>query len=120
MTRATNSVSSRKRRKKVLKAAKGYYGARSRSYRVANNAVERALSFSYRDRKVRKRDFRKLWILRINAGVRQYDLSYSRFMFAVKKLNIDIDRKILAELAANEPEIFGNIVKKAKEYLGTV
>lgn len=117
MTRARNGVPRRQRRKKILKAAKGFVNARSRAFKIANMAVERSLAYAYRDRKVRKRDFRRLWITRINAGVRQFDLSYSRFIYALKQLDIDLDRKILAELAVSNPTAFENIVKKAKEYL---
>ncbi|MCD6353036.1 MAG: 50S ribosomal protein L20 [Proteobacteria bacterium] len=114
MPRATNNVQSRRRRKKVLKLAKGYRGARSKLYRTATEAVDRALKYAYRDRKVKKREFRKLWISRINAAVRINDLSYSKFMMGLKKANVMLDRKILADLAVRDPKIFSQIVVVAK------
>jgi len=98
----------------VLKAAKGYYGRRKNNYTVAKNAVDKALQYSYRDRKVRKREFRKLWIQRINAAARLHDMSYAQFMGAVKKAGIDLNRKVLADLAMNNPEAFAEVVKKVK------
>jgi len=114
MPRATNNVQSRKRRKKVLKLAKGYRGARSKLYRTATEAVDRALKYAYRDRKVKKREFRKLWISRINAAVRIDNFSYSRFIMGLKKANVMLDRKILADLAVNDPKSFSQIVAVAK------
>lgn len=115
MPRATNSVASRKRRKKILKMAKGYYGARKNVYTVAKNAVEKAMLYSYVGRKQKKRNFRKLWIARINAGVRQYDLSYSKFMGMLHKKDIQLNRKVLADLAMNHPEAFKAVVDEVKK-----
>ncbi len=117
MPRVKRSVASRARRKKVLKAAKGYYGARSRTFKVAKQAVIRAGQYAYRDRRQRKRQFRALWIIRINAGAREHDLSYSRFIAGLKKAAIDIDRKVLADLAMNEKETFGALAEQAKAAL---
>ena len=114
MPRSVNSVASRARRKRVLKSAKGYWGRRSNVWTVAKNAVEKGLAYSYRDRKVKKRDFRKLWIQRINAGARLEGMSYSEFMGKIKKANIDLNRKVLADLAMNHPDAFKAIVKKLK------
>ena len=115
MPRSINSVASKARRKKILKKAKGFFGRRKNVYTVAKNAVEKALSYSYRDRKVKKRNFRALWIQRINAGAREHGMSYSQFMGLIKKSNIDLNRKVLADLAMNEPEVFKSIVEKIKE-----
>ena len=104
----------RNRHKKILKYAKGFKGARSRIFKVANCAVMKALKYAYRDRRTRKRNMRRLWIVRINAAVRNYGISYSRFINACKKANIIINRKMLADLAVNEPEAFGIVVEKAK------
>ena len=114
MPRSVNSVASRKRRKKILKAAKGYFGRRKNVYTVAKNAVEKAMTYAYRDRKNNKRNFRSLWIVRINAGARQYGMSYSQFMGKVKANNIELNRKVLADLAMNNPEAFKAIVEKVK------
>jgi len=114
MPRSVNSVASRKRRKKILKAAKGYFGRRKNVYTVAKNAVEKAMSYAYRDRKNNKRNFRSLWIQRINAGARAHGMSYSQFMGKIKSNNIDLNRKVLADLAMNNPEAFKAIVKKIK------
>jgi len=114
MPRSVNSVASRKRRKKILKAAKGYFGRRKNVYTVAKNAVEKAMTYAYRDRKNNKRNFRALWIMRINAGARQYGMSYSQFMGKVKANNIDLNRKVLADLAMNNPEAFKAIVDTVK------
>lgn len=100
----------RKRHKKILKLAKGFIGARSRIFKVANQAVMKALKYAYRDRRVVKRNMRALWIVRINAAVREYGISYSRFMNLLKKADIQVNRKMLAELAVNEPEAFKVIV----------
>jgi len=114
MPRSVNAVASRRRRKKILKAAKGYFGARKNVYTVAKNAVEKAWQYAYRDRKNKKREFRKLWIVRINAAARTHGMSYSKFMHALKQNNIDLNRKVLADLAMNEPEVFETIVNKVK------
>ena len=114
MPRSVNSVASRKRRKKILKAAKGYFGRRKNVYTVAKNAVEKAMTYAYRDRKNNKRNFRALWIQRINAGARQYGMSYSQFMGKVKANNIELNRKVLADLAMNNPEAFKAIVDQVK------
>ncbi|CAL2086427.1 50S ribosomal protein L20 [Tenacibaculum dicentrarchi] len=114
MPRSVNSVASRRRRKKILKAAKGYFGRRKNVYTVAKNAVEKAMSYAYRDRKNNKRNFRALWIQRINAGARQFGMSYSQFMGKVKANNIELNRKVLADLAMNNPEAFKAIVEKVK------
>lgn len=114
MPRSVNHVASRKRRKKILKSAKGYFGARSNVYTVAKNAVEKAMSYSYRDRRNKKREFRRLWIARINAGVRQYGMSYSTFMHAISEKGIEINRKTLADLAMNHPDAFKAIVDQVK------
>ncbi len=109
--------SSRKRKKKILKLAKGYRGMRHTSYRRAKEAVMRALYYEYRDRRQRKREFRRLWIARINAAVRPYGLSYSRFINGLAKAGIELDRKILADMAVRDPEGFSKIVEKVKESL---
>jgi len=114
MPRSVNSVASRKRRKKILKAAKGYFGRRKNVYTVAKNAVEKAMTYAYRDRKNNKRNFRSLWIQRINAGARQHGMSYSQFMGKVKANNIELNRKVLADLAMNNPKAFKAIVDKVK------
>ena len=113
MPRSVNAVASKLRRKKILKAAKGYWGRRKNVYSVARNAVEKGLLYAYRDRKNKKRMFRRLWIQRINAGTREYGMSYSQFMGKLKKANIDIDRKVLADLAMNNPEAFKAVVDLA-------
>ena len=113
MPRSRNNVASRRRRKKILNQAKGYWGARSKVYTIAKNAVEKALQYQYRDRKVRKREFRKLWIARINAAARQNGTTYSRLMGAMKQNNIEINRKVLADLAVRDPEGFSQIVQTA-------
>ncbi len=115
MPRVRKAVKSRERRKKILSAAKGYRGGRGTLIRTAMETVDRALKFAYRDRKVRKREFRSLWIMRINAAARLHDLSYSKFMNGLKKANITLDRKALAHLAATSPEAFGELAKIAKE-----
>jgi large subunit ribosomal protein L20 len=114
MPRSVNSVASRARRKKVMKQAKGYFGRRKNVWTVAKNAVEKAMSYSYRDRRTKKRNFRSLWITRINAGARQHGMSYSQFMGKVKANNIELNRKVLADLAMNHPKAFEAIVKKVK------
>lgn len=115
MPRARNNVQSRRRRKKIIKLAKGYRGARSKLYRSAREAVDRALKYAYRDRKVKKRAFRKLWIARINAAARAHDLSYSRFIRGLKQANVALDRRILADLAVHDPHIFSRIAALANE-----
>ena len=115
MSRSVNSVAAKARRKKILKQAKGYFGRRKNVFTVAKNAVEKALCYAYRDRKVNKRNFRSLWIQRINAGVREYGLSYSEFMGLLKKKEIKINRKVLADLAMNHKEIFKGIVEEVKK-----
>ncbi|HAA34192.1 MAG TPA: 50S ribosomal protein L20 [Firmicutes bacterium] len=114
MPRVKNSVKTRKRRKKVLKLAKGYFGSKSKLFRVANQQVLKSLSYAYRDRKARKREFRKLWITRINAAARNNGLSYSRFMDGLKKAGVEINRKMLADLAVNDPAAFSTLVKVAQ------
>ena len=114
MPRSVNHVASRARRKKVLKLAKGYFGRRKNVWTVAKNAVEKALSYAYRDRKQKKRNFRALWIMRINAGARLHGMSYSQFMGKLKANNIELNRKVLADLAMNHPAAFAAIVNKIK------
>jgi len=114
MPKSSNSVASRQRRKKILKLAKGYFGRRKNVWTVAKNAVEKGLTYAYRDRKNKKRTFRALWITRINAGARTHGLSYSELMGKLKQNNIDINRKVLADLAMNNPEAFTEIVNKVK------
>ncbi len=115
MPRVKRGVRAHARHKKVLKMAKGYRGGRRRLYRSAREGVDRALCFAYRDRKVRKRDFRNLWIVRINAAVRPYGLSYSRFINCLSKANIKLDRKILADLAVYAPADFARLVEVAQK-----
>ncbi|WP_185861422.1 50S ribosomal protein L20 [Blattabacterium cuenoti] len=110
MPRSTNSVSSRRKRKKILKLAKGFYGSRSKIYTVAKNAVEKSLSYAFSGRKKKKRDFRSLWIQRINAGVRQYGKSYSEFMSKLSEKKIKINRKILSFISMNDPNTFKKII----------
>lgn len=117
MARVKGGYVTRQRRKKVLKLAKGYYGAKHRLFRTANEQVMRSLRYAYRDRRQRKRDFRKLWITRINAAARLNGLSYSRLMHGLKTAGIDINRKMLADLAVNDEEAFANLAEKAKESL---
>lgn len=114
MPRVKGGPKTRKRRKKVLKMAKGYVGGRSRLFRTAVDAVHRALAYAYRDRRRRKRDFRRLWITRINAAARIHGISYSRLMDSLKKAHIELDRKVLADLAVNDPSSFSKIVEMAK------
>lgn len=115
--RVKKGVASRKRRKRILKQAKGYWGRRKSNLRRAKETLLRALAYSYRDRRTRKRDFRNLWITRINAAVRPFGLSYSKFMGALNKAGVEIDRKNLAEMAVNEPESFKAVVETAKANL---
>lgn len=114
MPRAKNAVASRARRKKVLKLAKGYFGSRKNVWTVAKNSVEKALCYAYIGRKQKKRNFRSLWIARINAGVRPYGLSYSEFMGKVHKSGVELNRKVLADLAMNHPDAFKAVVDKVK------
>ena len=114
MPRSVNAVASRARRKRVLKLAKGYYGRRKNVWTVAKNAVEKGLVYAYRDRRQKKRNFRALLIQRINAGARLHGLSYSKFMGAIHKAGIELNRKVLADLAMNNPEAFKAIVEKVK------
>lgn len=114
MARVKRGVIARARHKKVLKQAKGYYGARSRVYRVAKQAVIKAGQYAYRDRRNKKRQFRQLWIVRINAAARQNGLSYSRFINGLKKASVEIDRKILADIAVHDSSGFAALVEKAK------
>ena len=115
MPRSKNAVASRERRRKVLKMAKGYFGSRKNVWTVAKNAVEKALTYAYIGRKHRKRNFRALWITRINAGARLHGLSYSQFMGAVHKSGIELNRKVLADLAMNHPEAFKAVVDSVKK-----
>jgi large subunit ribosomal protein L20 len=117
MARVKRGVQARRRHKKIMKQAKGYYGARSRSYRVAVQAVLKAGQYAYRDRRQRKRQFRRLWITRINAGARINGLSYSRLINGLKKASIEIDRKVLADLAVRDQVAFGALAEKAKASL---
>lgn len=114
MPRSVNAVASRARRKKVMKLAKGYFGRRKNVWTVAKNAVEKAMQYAYRGRKEKKRNFRALWISRINAGARLHGMSYSQFMGALKKNNIELNRKVLADLAMNHPEAFKAVVDQVK------
>lgn len=114
MPRSVNHVASKARRKKVIKLAKGYFGRRKNVWTVAKNAVDKAMLYSYRDRRAKKRTFRALWITRINAGARQHGMSYSQFMGKVKSNSIELNRKVLADLAMNHPDAFEAIVNKVK------
>ena len=114
MPRSVNSVAKRARRKKVMKQAKGYFGRRKNVWTVAKNAVDKAMLYSYRDRRAKKRTFRALWITRINAGARLHGMSYSQFMGKVKSNSIELNRKVLADLAMNHPDAFEAIVNKVK------
>ena len=114
MSRVKGAVTTRKRRKKILKLAKGYFGAKSKWFRIANQAVMKSGVYAYRDRKARKRDFRKLWITRINAAARSNGISYSRFINGLKKAGIQINRKMLSEMAINDAEGFAKLVEIAK------
>jgi large subunit ribosomal protein L20 len=114
MPRSVNSVASRAKRKKILKSAKGFWGKKKNVWTVAKNAVEKGWTYAYRDRKAKKREFRALWIQRINAGVREHGLNYATFMGNLKKAGIHLNRKVLADLAMNNPEAFKAIVNKVK------
>ena len=115
MPRTKRGTVARKRRKKILKLAKGYYGAKSKLFKMANQQVMRSMQYAYRDRKQRKRDFRKLWIARINAAARADGMSYSRFINGLKKADVQINRKVLADLAVNDKTAFSDLVEVAKE-----
>ena len=119
MARVKRGVTTHARHRKILKLAKGYRGRGSTNYRIALEKVEKALRYAYRDRRNKKRDFRGLWIQRINAGVRQYGLTYSRFINGIKLAGIEIDRKVLSDLAAREPEAFKAIVDQAQAALAS-
>ena len=114
MPRANSSVPRHRRHRKVVKQAKGYYGARSRNFKAAKDAVEKAGLYAYRDRRQKKRQFRRLWIIRINAAARQNGLSYSQFIAKLKSRGIDLDRKVLADLAMNQPETFNELATSLK------
>ena len=114
MPRVKSAVARRKRKKKIMDEAKGYFGGRSKLYRPAKNQVERSWAYAYRDRRRKKREFRKLWIQRINAAARQHDLSYSRFMDGLNKADVELDRKMLADLAVREPEAFAELARVAR------
>ena len=116
MARVKGAVRTRARHKKVLKLAKGYFGAKSKLYRVANQAVMKSLSYAYRDRKQKKRDFRRLWIARINAAARMNGMSYSKLMHGLKKAGITLNRKVLADMAVNDAKGFAQLVEKVNSY----
>lgn len=118
MSRVKRGVTTHARHKKVLKAAKGYQGRNSKSFRVAKQKVEKGLQYAYRDRRVKKRNFRSLWIQRINAGAREHGLTYSRFMDGLRKSGVELDRKVLADIAVREPDTFASLVKQAQAALG--
>ena len=117
MARVKRGVTSHAKHKKVLKAAKGFYGRRKNTIRIAKQAVEKSLQYAYRDRKVRKRNFRALWVQRINAGVREHGLTYARFIDGLNKAGIEVDRKVLSDLAIHEPAAFAAIVAQSKNAL---
>ncbi len=117
MPRMKRSVHARKKRRKVLEQAKGYYGTKHSSYRRAKEQVQRSLKYAYRDRRVRKREFRRLWIVRINAGCRENGLSYNAFMHGLKLAEVELDRKILADMAVSDPAAFASLVEQAKAAL---
>ncbi|MGE5343657.1 MAG: 50S ribosomal protein L20 [Candidatus Omnitrophota bacterium] len=117
MPRVTRGNKKLLRRKKILTLAKGFYGAKHKNYRTAKEAVEKALVYSYRDRRAKKREFRQLWNVRINASVREHGLSYSHFIYGLKKANIKLNRKVLSNIAASEPETFALIVEKVKTFI---
>ena len=117
MPRVKRSVHARKKRRKVLDQAKGYWGLKKTSYRYAKEQVDHSLTYAYRDRKAKKRTFRRLWIMRINAGARANGLSYNQFVAGMKKANIELDRKVLAELAVSDPQAFGALAEQAKSTL---
>ncbi|MFQ5747083.1 MAG: 50S ribosomal protein L20 [Gemmatimonadota bacterium] len=116
MSRVSTSVARNKRKKKIIKEARGQFGARSKLYRSAKNAVERGWAYSYRDRRTRKRDFRRLWIARIGAATRSHGLSYSRFINGLRNAGVELNRKVLADLAVREPEAFAELARIAREH----
>jgi len=118
MPRVKRSISAQKKRRKVLDEAKGYWGLKKSSYRRAKEQLIKSGTYAYRDRRARKREFRRLWITRINAGAREHGMSYNQLIHGLKEAQIDIDRKMLADLAAREPEVFAQIAARAKEALG--
>lgn len=117
MTRTTSGPTTRRRHKKIIKQAKGYYGMRRTSYRRAREAVERALKYAYRDRRQRKRQFRRLWVVRINAAARLNGLTYGQLIHGLKRADVALDRKVLAHLAVHDPEAFGQVAERAKAAL---
>lgn len=117
MSRSMNNVAAKNRKKKILKAAKGYVGGHSKLYRTARQTVEKGWGYAYRDRKVNKREFRKLWIIRINAAARMNDLSYSKLISGLKKAEVEIDRKVLAHLAFNDLDAFAKLCDLAKTHI---
>jgi len=117
MPRVKRSVGARKKRRKVLESARGYWGLKSKNYTYAKEQVEHSLAYAYRDRRNRKRMFRRLWIVRINAGARLHGLSYSQFMSGLKAAKVELDRKVLADLAVSDPEQFGKLAEQAKSAL---
>lgn len=117
MPRATNSPARRRRRKRLFKLTKGYWGRKKNVYKLARNQLEKSLRYAYRDRKVRKREFRQLWILRINAAARAHGIKYSQLMYGLRQQGISLNRKMLADLAVHNPQAFAQIVEKAKEAL---
>ncbi len=119
MPRAKGGFKTRRRHKKILELAKGYYGAKSRCYKVAKGQVERSLLYAYRDRKRRKREFRSLWVIRINAQARNLGITYSKLMAGLRKANIQLNRKVLADMAVNDPKAFSQIVETAKEAIAS-
>lgn len=119
MPRVKRSVHARKKRRKVLAQAKGYWGLKNSSYRYAKEQVEHSLKYAYRDRKARKRTFRRLWIMRINAGARANGMSYNQFIAGCKAANVELDRKVLAELAVSDPDAFGALAERAKSALAS-
>jgi large subunit ribosomal protein L20 len=114
MSRVKRSITAKKKRRKILKLAKGFFGARSRLLKTATEAVDRSMKYAYRDRRVRKRDFRKLWIARINAAARDCDIPYSRLIYGMHRASVEIDRKVLADLAVHDPQGFAAVVNIAK------
>ena len=117
MSRVKRSTSARKKRRKVLEQAKGYRAGKHASYKRAKEQVQRSLQYAYRDRRVRKREFRRLWIVRINAGAREHGLSYNQFMHGLQRANVELDRKMLAELAVNDPVFFASLAQQARAAL---
>lgn len=117
MARVTSGPTTRRRHKKIIKQAKGYYGVRKAGYRRAREAVDRALKYAYRDRRQRKRQFRRLWVMRINAAARQHGLTYGELIHGLKRADVALNRKMLADLAVHDPEAFGQVVEQAKAAL---